>query len=230
MIVACGLSFSYARGTPALVGVDLDVGTGLTLVLGGNGAGKSTLLRLLAGIERPDAGSVSIAGHDPWQDEVRARAALAHVPEQADLPQQASVGEVLRLVARLRGEPAIAADEALELIGLPATLMRRPSRELSTGQARRVHLAAARIGSPSVLLLDEPLEALDRRTRDDVVAWAAARAGGGAAVMIVTDDLEPFVPHATRALALRDGRTAGVVELPANPRERLAAMERLARG
>jgi ABC-type multidrug transport system ATPase subunit len=229
-IVARGLAFSHSQGRPTLQGIALDAPAGLCLVLGGNGAGKSTLLRLLAGVERPDAGSVEIGGVDLWRDEVRARAALAYVPEQPDLPPHATVGETLRLVAALRGEDPGAARQALEAVGLPDTLLSRPSQELSTGQSRRVHLAAARLGDPRVLLLDEPMEALDRTTRDGVVAWLGARVAAGATALVVTHDLEPFVALATRALALRDGRAGSVEVLPEDPAARLARLEILARG
>ena len=230
MIAARGLAFSYSKGQPALQGVDLHVPPGLCLVLGGNGAGKSTLLRLLAGVEKPDSGAVEIGGHDLWSDEVKARTSLAYVPEQPDLPVHATVGEVLRLAARLRGSGADAAGHALEMLGLPASLLSRPSKELSTGQARRVHLAAARIGRAPVLLLDEPLEALDRTTRDGVVDWLGERVGSGATALVVTHDLEPFVPLAHRAVALRQGRASGIEDLPADSAERLARLETLARG
>src|SRR3569832_2415171 len=97
--------FGYTRGTPAFSCEAMDVGPGVTLLLGPNGAGKSTLLKLISGVEQPTAGSVRIDGHDLWDDEVAARAALAYVPEHPDLTPYATVGEVLGLVCRLRHRP-----------------------------------------------------------------------------------------------------------------------------
>jgi len=73
VITFTGVSFAYARGPEVLRGADLDLGTGLSLVLGPNGCGKSTLLKLAAGVEAPTAGNVTIAGHDLWREEVAAR-------------------------------------------------------------------------------------------------------------------------------------------------------------
>jgi ABC-2 type transport system ATP-binding protein len=87
---------------------------GLTLLLGENGAGKSTLLRVAAGVERPDAGTVTIGGHDLWVEEVEARSLLAYVPDEPDLVPYATVREILLLVARLRRKPDGDADRALE--------------------------------------------------------------------------------------------------------------------
>src|SRR6185312_150815 len=157
-------AFSYGKDEPVLAGVDLEISSGLTLLLGPNGCGKSTLLKLAAGIERPDAGRVEIDGHDLWVDEAAARRGLAYVPEQPDLTPYATVREILDLVCRLRGAPREQGWEALEQVGL-GKLAHRSVRELSMGQRRRAVLAAAFIGTPSHVLLDEPLEALDRGAR-----------------------------------------------------------------
>ncbi len=133
MIVLRGVRFGYSEGEPVLDRVDLDIPAGLTLLLGPNGCGKSTLMRIAAGVERPDAGSVAIDGHDLWKDEVAARASLAYVPEQPDLTPYATLEEILALVCRLRGAPIARAAEALERVGL-AGLGRRSVRELSMGQ------------------------------------------------------------------------------------------------
>lgn len=167
MIVCRETSFCYRRGEPVLAGVDLAIPAGLTLLVGPNGCGKSTLLKLLAGVEIPDAGAIAIDGHDLWTDEVAARRSLAYVPEQPDLTPYATIREVLDLVARLRGEPLARAGEALERVGL-RHLAERSVRELSMGQRRRAVLAAALVGAPRHVLLDEPLETLDRSGRHDI--------------------------------------------------------------
>src|SRR6185369_2392023 len=225
-------SFSYRAGEPVLAGVDLEIGSGLTLLLGPNGCGKSSLLKLAAGVEEPDEGRVEIDGHDLWSDEVAARRTLAYVPEQPDLTPYATVREILALVCRLRGEPREKGEEALELVGLRA-LAHRSVRELSMGQRRRAVLAAARVGTPRHVLLDEPLEAMDRGAREDILAWIDRLLAANAAettVLVVSHDIEPFVPRAVRALTVRGGRCVTADRLPDDPGERMALLEAMARG
>ena len=221
------VAFAYAPGEPVLAGVDVTIPAGLTLLVGPNGAGKSTLLKLAAGLERPDAGRVAIDGHDPWLAEVAARRGLAYVPEQPDLTPFATVAEILALVCRLRGVAVAEGTAALARAGL-AGVAGRSVRELSMGQRRRAVLAAAWVGAPRQVLLDEPLEAMDRDARDAILAWVDALIAGGALVVVASHDLEPFAPRAARALAVRAGRAA-LVALPADLGERLAMLDGLAR-
>jgi ABC-type multidrug transport system ATPase subunit len=223
-----GVRFGYDRDAPVLAGVDLRLGPGLTLLVGPNGCGKSSLLKLLAGVERPDAGRVLLLGHDLWRDEVAARRGLVYVPEHPDVTPYASILELLWLVCRLRGEPLERAEAALAEAGLEGR-GHASVRELSAGQRRRALLAAAWIGAPSVALLDEPLESLDRELRDHVLLWIATLAANGTAAVVVSHQLEPFVPLATAALTVREGRAIGCA-LPAGASARLALLERLARG
>jgi ABC-type multidrug transport system ATPase subunit len=200
--------FSYRAGVTVLDIPELDVGPGLTLLRGANGAGKTTLLRLAAGVERPDAGTVAIDGHDLWIDEARARGPIAYVPEQPDLTPYATVSEILVLVARVRGESAASARAALAAAGL-TSLGDRTIRELSQGQRRRAVLGAAMIGTPGVLLLDEPLESLDAEMRASLLAWMDAAVERGAAVLVSTHELAPFEGKATRSLRMEAGRLVG---------------------
>lgn len=229
MIRLQGASFAYREEEPVLAGVDLEISPGLTLLLGPNGCGKSTLLKLAAGIERPDAGRVEIDGRDLWTDEVAARRSLAYVPEQPDLTPYATVREILLLVCRLRGEPRSGVDEALGFVGL-RDLAHRSVRELSMGQRRRAVLAAALIGTPRHILLDEPLEAMDRGAREDILAWIDRLLADGATVLVVSHDIEPFAPRAGRAITVRAGRCLAVDRLPEDPPGRMALLERMARG
>jgi Cu-processing system ATP-binding protein len=170
-----------------------------------------------------------VGGHDLWGDEVAARRRLAYVPEQPDLTPYATVREVLDLVRRLRGEPRESMDEALEFVGL-SQLGHRSVRELSMGQRRKAVLASALIGTPRHVLLDEPLEAMDRSAREDVLAWIDRLLASGAVVLAVSHDLEPFAPRAARALTVRNGRCLLADPLPEDPTARQALLERLARG
>jgi ABC-type multidrug transport system ATPase subunit len=221
-------SFSYRAGEPVLAGIDLEISPGLTLLLGRNGCGKSTLLKLAAGIEQPEGGRVEIDGHDLWRDEIAARRGLAYVPEQPDLTPYATVREILTLVCRLRGEPREKVDEALAFVGLD-DLAHRSVRELSMGQRRRAALAAAVIGTPGHVLLDEPLEAMDRGARETILVWIDRLLAAGATVVVVSHDLAPFAPRVVRAVTVRDGRCVAFEPLPTDAEERMALLERLAR-
>jgi ABC-2 type transport system ATP-binding protein len=209
--------------------VDLELGRGLTLLVGPNGSGKSTLLRLLAGVERPQRGEVRIAGHDAWRDEVAARRPLAWVPERPELSPFASLDDVVRLVCRLRDRPRTEGREALATVGLEGH--RRASiRELSMGQRRRAVLAAAMIGTPTVVLCDEPLESLDADACDLLLRWLDRRLANGSTAVVATHRLEPFLERAARAVSIRDGRLEVRDPLPAEPSARAGELRRLARG
>ena len=229
MISLRNVRFSYGKAKPALVCDQLDVGPGVTLLLGPNGAGKSTLLKLVAGVEHPTAGTVAIDGHDLWRDEIAARAALAYVPEHPDLTPYATVAEVMGLVCRLRGRPVRDGDDALETVGLGG-LGHRSVRELSMGQRRRAVLAAAFIGIPTTLLLDEPLEAMDRAMRSWLLAWIGDAEARGATVVVATHDIDPFVDLARRALVVADGTPALHDALPADRGARARLLDQWARG
>lgn len=229
MISLRNVRFSYGRGANALQCETLDIPSGVTLLLGPNGAGKSTLLKLLAGVEQPISGTVSVDGHDMWRDEVAARASLAYVPEHPDLTPYASVGEVLGLVCRLRGRPIDEGSHALTTVGLDG-LGGRSVRELSMGQRRRAALAAAFIGTPSTLLLDEPLEAMDRGMRAWLLSWIESAHGRGATTVIATHDIEPFVDLAVRAVVAAKGTLTVHEPLPESGNERRGVLDAWARG
>ncbi len=221
--------FCYRAGEPVLEGIRLALPAGLTLLLGPNGAGKSTLLKIVAGIERPDSGTVAVEDHDLWKEEVESRRNIAYVSEQPDLTPYATIMDVLRLVSRLRGESIETAHRALERAGL-AGHGNRSLRELSMGQRRRAVLAAAWIGIPRVLILDEPLEAMDRAMRAEVISWVDQSLFRGAAVLIATHDIEPFVGRADRAVAVRARGCRLLDPLPADSGQRLAELDALSRG
>jgi len=224
-----GVTFGYEPSAPVIRDVDLDLGGGLVLLVGPNGCGKSTLLKLMAGVERPDAGAIEIGGFDLWSDELDARRLLAYVPEQPDVSPYASVVEVLELVAGLRGQAPERIAEVQTLFGLER-LGGRSIRELSKGQRRRVLLAAARLATPPVLLLDEPLDALDRRLRQDTLGWLDERRNAACPIVVVTHELELLSPLADAAIYLVDGHAAMVEQLGESASDRMRVLESLARG
>ena len=228
MIRLDGVRFAYPGGPDVVHAPALEIGPGLTLLLGPNGAGKSTLLRLIAGVERPREGTIRIAGHDLWQAEVEARQHLAYVPEQPELTPYATIEEIVRLVCRLRGVPERDAAQAIRSVGL-ADQASRSIRQLSQGQRRRAVFAAARIGRPGVLLLDEPLEAMDRAMRVEIVAWIRRAVGEGRTVVTASHEFDDLSDLASAALAVKQGKDGKAV-LHRLDRHRSKQLETFARG
>ena len=223
------VSFGYYREVPVLQDLDLVIDPGLTLLLGPNGGGKSTLLKIAAGVEQPDTGRVTVNGHDLWTDEVQARSDLAYLPEEPDLTPYASVLEILRLVCRLRGEVMGRADEALSAAGLEG-MGGRSVRQLSKGQRRRALLAAAWIGSPRTLLLDEPLDAMDQCMRQHLLSWLEKIRAENGLTLVVSHEVGPLAELADRAIAVRQGQAHRFDALPSEASERLRFLKGLARG
>jgi ABC-type multidrug transport system ATPase subunit len=229
MIRFQNVSFSYQKGEPVFKDLNLGLGPGLTMILGLNGCGKSTLLKMAAGVEHPDSGQIFVDGHELWREEIAARRNLAYLPEQPDLTPYATIREILRLVCRLRHESLEAANQTLELFGLGA-VAHRSVRELSLGQRRRATFAAAFIGSPKNILLDEPLEAMDRQIQGEILSWVRAHVRAGATIALVSHAIEQFFDLATQAVGLKDGKAAVFSALPENREEKMNLLERLARG
>lgn len=221
--------FAYERSVPVFQSLTLALETGLTLLLGPNGSGKTTLLKLAAGVEKPDKGKIWIDKHDLWKQEVAARRDIAYLPEHPDLTPYASIREITRFVCRLRGEPLARGEEALTILEMDR-VAGRSVRELSQGQRRRAVLAAAMIGRPGHLLLDEPLEAMDRRMRDYIMVWIEGRIRDGAAAVIVSHDLDSFAALSSAAVGMKDGKPEFNPSLPADAAERNTVLERFARG
>jgi molybdate transport system ATP-binding protein len=213
--VTLDASVAVLRGSLDLQ-VDLGVADGEVLaVLGPNGAGKSTLLRVLAGLLAPDGGRVAVDGA-PWDDVAAGTHLPAHrrplgvVFQDALLFPHLSVGENVAFGLRTRGvrKPArqAAAAEWLARVGLDGFGDRRPA-QLSGGQAQRAALARALVGDPALLLLDEPLSALDARTR--LVVRAELRrhlAAFAGSTVLVTHDPVDAMALADRVVVVEDGR------------------------
>jgi molybdate transport system ATP-binding protein len=201
------------RGSLVLdVGVDVAEGEVLA-VLGPNGAGKSTLLRVLAGLLRPDTGRVTVDG-TIWDDgNVHVPAhqrSLGMVFQDALLFPHLSVTDNVAFGLRTRRLPRPAARAAaagwLARVGLDGLGDRRPG-ELSGGQAQRAALARALVVDPAVLLLDEPLSALDARTRLTVRAELRRHlADFPGSTVLVTHDPVDAMALADRVVVVEDGR------------------------
>jgi ABC-type multidrug transport system ATPase subunit len=223
------VSFRYEKGESILTDIHLDFPPGLTMLLGPNGCGKSTLLKLAAGVEKPDSGAITIDGADLWKNEIEARRNLAFVSEQPDLTPYATLKEIMNLVCRLRHEPLKKGREVLEFFDL-GTLTSRTVRELSLGQRRRAVFAAAFIGEPQHILLDEPLEGMDRRIQQEILDWIQRRLSADAVLVIVSHTVEPFVSSLSRAVTIKEGRAVLFEDLPPVPEDRLKLLDSIAKG
>ena len=171
------------------------------VVLGGNGAGKTTLTRLVAGLLRPDAGSVCVAGHPAGSS--RAGRALGLLPERPILPRARSVEALLHTGLALSGARGRDPHAVLSELGLADLAPRRP-RRLSQGQQRLVALALALVHDPALLVLDEPFTALDPEARGRVRAALAARPD--TAILATAHHPDDVVGLDLRPLRLVDGR------------------------
>jgi molybdate transport system ATP-binding protein len=198
--------------------LDLDVAVAVAdgevlAVLGPNGAGKSTLLRVLAGLLPPDGGSVVLDGHETWDGDRHVpahRRALGMVFQDHLLFPHLSVTDNVAFGLRTRGvrraESRLTAHAWLDRVGLAGLGDRRPG-QLSGGQAQRAALARALVGEPRVLLLDEPLSALDARTRLTVRAELRRHlAEFDGSTVLVTHDPVDAMALADRVVVVEDGR------------------------
>jgi len=164
------LSKRFGR-TTALDGLSVALGTGVTGLLGPNGAGKTTLLRILATVLAPDEGTVRVLGLDPSRpaERLELRRRLGYLPQDVGAYPGFSVREFIDYVAILkehtdRRARRVEVDRVLELTDLTSKAYERV-RSLSGGMRRRLGLAQAMIGSPDLLVLDEPAVGLDPRQR-----------------------------------------------------------------
>ena len=185
------------------VSFDCDAGC-VAAVSGPNGAGKSTLLGLLAGVLEPDAGGIEIDGASIVGARVKARTKLGYVPEAADPPGHLTCQELFDLVAALKGSAPLGAD-VRERLAIDEISHRRIER-LSLGQRRRACLAAALVGDPSVLILDEPTNGLDESGVDTLRALLAERRAAGAAIVFATHDAAFAESLADLPLRMERGR------------------------
>jgi ABC-2 type transport system ATP-binding protein len=175
-------------------GIEVRAGEALALI-GPNGAGKSTLLALLAGALEPSAGTIERV------DGVR----VGWVPQRAAFYDRLTARENLELFGRLEGEPHYVrvAEELLVRFEIPAD---RPAHTLSVGNRQRLNVALALLGSPRVLLLDEPTAALDPGQRRRLWETVTALRDEGGSVVFATQNLEELELYADRVAVLQRGQ------------------------
>ena len=211
----------------AVAGIDLEIARGeFFTMLGPSGSGKTTTLRMIAGFELPDAGTVELAGRDVGDLPAYDREVNTVFQDYALFPHM-TVGENVEYGMRVKkvakDERARRRDEALEMVRLSGYGDRKPS-ELSGGQRQRVALARSIVNRPRVLLLDEPLGALDLKLREQMqVELKQIQHEVQITFVYVTHDQEEALTMSDRIAVFNDGRIeqvgepAEVYEAPATP-------------
>jgi sulfate transport system ATP-binding protein len=204
-------NLSKRFGTLAAVdNVTFDAPEGALLaLLGPSGSGKSTLLRIIAGLEEPDAGQVSIIGEDATQRSARERN-IGFVFQHYALFRHMTVADNIGFGLSVRKEPKEKIDarvhELLKLVGLEGLGGRYPS-QMSGGQRQRVALARALAPEPKVLLLDEPFGALDAKVREELREWIVRlHEQAHVTTLFVTHDQHEALEIASKVLVMNHGR------------------------
>jgi len=220
-----GLRKSYGE-VAAVDGVDLEIPPGeFFTMLGPSGSGKTTTLRLIAGFEQPDDGRVELGGTDVVREPPYARNVNTVFQDYALFPHMTIVENVaygLRVKGIRKAERRERVDEMLERMRLPDVGDRKPS-QLSGGQRQRVALARALVNRPQVLLLDEPLGALDLKLRQEMQLFLKSlQQDLGITFVYVTHDQDEALTMSDRLAVFNQGRIeqigspAEVYEHPAN--------------
>jgi ABC-2 type transport system ATP-binding protein len=178
-----GLTLKAARGA-------------VTAVLGPNGAGKTTTIEICEGYRRPDAGTVTVLGLDPFADARTLRPRVGVMLQSGGIPPSSRPAEYLRVLARFHTHP-LDADWLLECLGLTGSA-RTPFKRLSGGQQQRLSLAAAVMGRPELVFLDEPTSGLDPQARHATWDLITGLRAAGASVILTThhmDEAERLADH-----------------------------------
>ncbi len=224
-VMLAGVTKRYGR-TTAVDNVSLSIDSGITGLLGPNGAGKTTLLRVMATVLSPDSGTVELLGRstEHASDREAIRRCLGYVPQEPGFHRQFSAFDFVDYVAVLklitdRRERHDEVRRVLDIVGLTSVMHKR-IRQLSGGMRRRVAIAQALLGSPDLLVLDEPTAGLDpeQRLRFRELLSTAAQ---GASVVLSTHQTEDVAALCQRVVVMHggsihfDGTPAGLAGMAA---------------
>ena len=241
VVSARGVVKRYGQ-TVALAGLGVEIGPGITGLLGSNGAGKTTFISLLLGLRSRDEGELSVLGRDPATAGIEVRARVGYAPEHHDLPAELSATDLVRHLAQMhlipRRSAVQRANDALWLVGLGEERFRAVGT-MSTGQRQRVKLAGAIVHDPELVLLDEPTDGLDPMQRTEMLALIR-RIGTefGMHIVVSSHHLEEVericdavviveggeVVHAGTLADVRQGPAGLVLEVDARSEEVAAAL------
>ncbi len=195
--------------TEVLHDVSLSIAEGEIFgILGPNGAGKTTLVESIAGLRRPDGGTISVAGLDPLRDRDALRGILGVQLQESALPDKIEVGEALDLYASFYPRP-VDGDRLLGMLGLEGKRTTRYAK-LSGGQKQRLSVALALIGGPRLAVLDELTTGLDPQARREVWALIEEIRASGVTVLLVTHFLEEAERLCDRVAVIDRGRVAAL--------------------
>ena len=193
----------------ALRGLDLQVRAGETVgIVGPNGAGKSTALSILATLVPPTSGIARVAGYDVCRETMEVRRRVGYAPEEPALFDALTGLEHLMMVVDLKGlDRQFSYDCVLELsenFEMRYFLSERIG-QYSKGMRRKIMIIAAILGQPEVLILDEPIDGLDAKSRSFLIHYLQARAAGNASTVLCSHALEPMGHVCDRLCVLVDG-------------------------
>ena len=197
----------------ALDGVTWQAAAGrVTAVLGPNGAGKTTMVECCEGLRQADSGTLRVLGRDPWRSPAEHRARVGVMLQDGGLPNAARPLALLQHLSRLYAAPR-SVSQLAEVLGIDR-FGQTPVRRLSGGQRQRVALAAALVGAPDVVFLDEPSAGLDPHARLDVWDLVRSVAADGAAVVLTTHSFEEAERIADEIVIVAAGRVVARGTLP----------------
>ncbi len=197
----------------AVVDATLSVPQGsVTALIGPNGCGKTTLMLMLAGLLQPDGGTISVDGHSPITDSAAVRNTIGWMPDQLGSWDNLTCLQTLTLMGRAYRESTEFARQRgvglLHLVHL-SEFADRPTRVLSRGQKQRLSLARALVHGPQVLLLDEPANGLDPRSRVELRQLVRELAAGGKTILVSSHVLSELDEMVDDAIFMSKGSTLG---------------------
>lgn len=215
-----GLVVAYA-GRKVVDGLDLQARTGeLTVVLGPNGAGKTTTIEVAEGLRRATSGQVRVLGRDPMTDGAQLRPRVGVMLQAGGVWPTTTPNQLLTHLTRLYAHPLPRA-ELLERVGL-AAVSGTPYRRLSGGEQQKLELAAAIIGRPELVFLDEPTTGLDPASRVAIWELCASLRASGVSILMTTHLLDEAEHLADQLAVVAGGRVVAhgtLADLAAAARE-----------